>query len=962
MGMTHLHLAQAHSENNAIKVLYNPALLKNIDPGTRAILDKPTPRVKAVLDSDPAIKSNYHTVVLPLMHQNDPVAPKNLSLKQKDQIMHKLTGGQITPQQAEQAGVGGGTGGKIQQIMTEASQQLHGLGPGLLKLTGNLAEEGYNDVAHPMNHDPSMHPFSGDVKNILHQFAASAHPIKQWQQDPLGLIENAAIIPSAGAGVATRAAELTRAGELAKAGGISKGAQVAKTLMRPQPMDRSITAQFGSDTGGGLNIKPPAYKSSLGGLIQSKVLDPLLERHMTHPGPAARVVEKYAGSSSLTPFAAVNRYGRKVRQSMEDQARIKAGALSARMPEEQAGNLARGTTFYDTWRQLFESGAHPDEAALQPWRDWEAIKKPPQVPETRPEYITAQHLKDHPFLSRNESQLAQEFTSQGSHMIPNRNSPDLEANPDNYRLVPKGLIDSMKPYAPGTGTVAKGFNAMDRGTQLIRSGRFLTPAYALWAAQNGLLHASQAGAFVFRNAHQLRSEWPHLSDEVKGAIDGGTGKGIARGGNVGGASALPETGKWTRLNKSAQTFWHKFDDQWARRMSAIHELNSAGYHNASDWEKLYQKNPKKFQTIMAQSNREAINYSEMTPAERGSLQKLMTAYGWTRGASTYAARFPMMHPIQAAAGLKVANVGTQAVDKYYAQHGGMPPEYLSESLPIPGSKYVVPTSWLSPSGTLGNVISEVPGLTHGQTQSLSGELAPVPSAIMQEITGANQYNQPFQGNQRFLGPITQAISRYKPLGIGESALPGLQKKGGTFAQSLPMTGAKFAGAPIQELKNPTQTAGLGEKDFEQSLAPTDKIKFQYTQQVNNLPSELALYKKVTGSALDGNTLSRLKSDYDAVEQRDLFQYSYASQHQAKTWKALPPLTKLAGTLDWMAHHGFSNAQVASAHHLGTHLTNDKEVESLVNSLWQSTGIGYVASQWKNAVKGMRPPVLTPGNG
>jgi hypothetical protein len=273
----------------------------------------------------------------------------------------------------------------------------------------------------------------------------------------------------------------------------------------------------------------------------------------------------------------------------------------------------------------------------------------------------------------------------------------------------------------------------------------------------------------------------------------------------------------------------------------------------------------------------------------------------------------------------------------------------------------MPTGLISPTGTAANLLEETPGATFGQTQSLSGELAPVPAAIQGLISGANQYGTAYKGNQRVLGPIeSDILSRFKPLGAAESLLQ--TKKGGTFVQNPEQAAFKFGGVPIEQLRNPTTTAGLGQKDFEQALSTPDKIRFQYEQAQNNFPAELQLFQKVSGQPLDPHVAARIKGDFDAIEQRDIFQYQYANSHQAKTWKALPPVNRLAGTLDWLAHHGYSNAQIAAAQRVGQHLTSDKEMDKLVNALWQSTGIGQAASKWKSVVKGMKPPTLTGSNG
>lgn len=713
-------------------------------------------------------------------------------------------------------------------------------------------------------------------------------------------------------------------------------------------------------------LHPPAYKSALGGYLQTKVLDPLLEKHIAEPTPYARAgaaFTKFMNAGKPGKITAAAQFGRKARTDLENDIRIRTGGLVSRVgTEEEAANIARGTAFADRWRALHGAGVTAEEAAQQPWRDWTAIKPPPaDMPTKRPELLTPRDFKNHPYLKLSNGQLADQF-EKGSRMIPTHRAEEAmlkSEEPQDVRYVPSDLINGMKTYKPDVGKAAGALNAIDRGTQLIRSGRFMTPAYAQWAVQNGLIDLSQQGAFMFRNIWQLKKEFPKLPRDVQGMIDHGMGKGIAMA-TSGGESAA----KMRFLNgpkiAALQHFWHKLDDQWARRLAAIHELNSSGFHSASAWTKLARKDPEKFRQIVGgQANREAINYTEMSPSERATLQKLMTAYGWIRGASTYAARFPLQHPVQARVGSEIGQEGEKYVDEYYKKLGGMVPSWLREYLPLGGSR-LLQTQWASPTGTLGNLIGEAPGATIGQTEALTGELAPVPTALMEMASGTSKYGTPYKGTQRFTAPISQAISRFKPLSALETF--GQFKKGGTFHQGRLQGLEQLAGSPMETLRNPTQTAGLGEKDYEASLPTPDKIQFQYSQSINNLPAEVAEYKRVTGNDLAPSVLSRIKTDLDNVEQRDLFQYHYAQAHHAKTWKSLPPLNKLNGTVEWLTDHGFSSAELTAIHHAAARLTNDKEVDTLVNSLWAGTGIGAASGAWKRAQKGFKPPVLTGANG
>src|SRR5215471_16414391 len=724
----------------ALKVLQNPD--KNYpkaDPATKLLLARPGPDLQAIINSDPEAQAKHAVVLskmakelaLPQQQPSEP-APSPATPQQRlaqQQLAETAAGQQreaalnaargihtgaleqlgqrtefarataaaaspagvhqqfLSPQDAarmQQAGFVPWAGNLPARLLTETGQTMVGLGPGLAML-------GYGLATNP---GPTAKRVGGA---IAHSYGETIHhPGEQIAQDPLGFVTNVATAPFAVAGGAARAVELSRAGQLAEAAGTSVPRQVAKTLIRPQPQERRIAVSFGGP--GKIGITPPAYKSALGGYLQKYVLDPLLERHIQQPNP--HTAQLAAGQASFVHaptgmVTATARFGRKLRQDFENDIRIRAGAYHGQgMDEGAALSRARGEVFHDRWKTLYNAGASHDQALQQPWRDWLPIRKPPDT------------VKINTNQFDSEAKLSGHFGRGG--MVPTR--MDEAKDPTKFSYLPAEMVRGMTPYNPLTGHGAGALNVINRGTQLIRTGRFMTPAYAQWAVQNGLIHASQAGPFLFRNAWQLRNEWPQLPKDVQGAIDGGLGGGISRAttGGTAETTGVPThfQGFWRghdRFVSHLQEFWHRFDDQWARRMSAIHELNHAGFHNADEWENLYRTNPQKFRQIIGgQANREAINYTEMTPTERSLFARLFTAYGWTRGSSTYAARFALQHPVQARVGIEAGHEGAQKVNEFYQKLGGMAPSWMREMVPF-GANRVLGTQWLNPAGTLGNV-------------------------------------------------------------------------------------------------------------------------------------------------------------------------------------------------------------------------------------------------------------------
>jgi hypothetical protein len=145
------------------------------------------------------------------------------------------------------------------------------------------------------------------------------------------------------------------------------------------------------------------------------------------------------------------------------------------------------------------------------------------------------------------------------------------------------------------------------------------------------------------------------------------------------------------------------------------------------------------------------------------------------------------------------------------------------------------------------------------------------------------------------------------------------------------------------------------KDYEQSLPTPDEIQFRHDWSLHMLPREIGLYQQKTGQAPPPQLISKLKGDLDAVEQRDMYQYHYANNHGAKSWKSLPATNKIAGTLDYLqAHQMISPVQSRMFRNVEQRLTSETQLEQLATELWHIGGTGMVANAWKSIVKEVKP--------
>jgi len=320
-------------------------------------------------------------------------------------------------------------------------------------------------------------------------------------------------------------------------------------------------------------------------------------------------------------------------------------------------------------------------------------------------------------------------------------------------------------------------------------------------------------------------------------------------------------------------------------------------------------------------------------------------------------RFPFQHPAQAAVGMELAREGRKRVDEYYAGHNGMVPEWLSGYAPYGGGR-LFETGLLNPGETLGSLVQSIPGLTKGQTESLSSQESPAFGMLQELISGQSRYGQAYRGNERITGPLGELAGRFGPYSTLKS-LTTSKKGGGTFQQGVIPGLKQFFSIPTTKLNNPSQTAALGMKDYEQALSMPDEIKFRHDYSLQQLPRELKHYARVNGSPLDNNSLSMLRHDIDNVETRDMYQTHFAGAHGARSFKSLPAIDKAKAGIAFNLQYKYFTPQQAQEYSaaLGT-VHNESDMTKAADMIWRANDIGKAATKWKAMVKQMQAnPVL-----
>jgi hypothetical protein len=149
----------------------------------------------------------------------------------------------------------------------------------------------------------------------------------------------------------------------------------------------------------------------------------------------------------------------------------------------------------------------------------------------------------------------------------------------------------------------------------------------------------------------------------------------------------------------------KVADRPFRRAAFLHEARRAGYRTLADVKALIreaEQSPRKMRELVEiarKANDEIVRFGKLSETERLYLRHLFFIWSWTKGASRYAGRFPLAHPIATAATVQLGREGEEQVEDVL----GDVPDWLRGYIPIDvdedgNPRLVNPTS-LTPLGT-----------------------------------------------------------------------------------------------------------------------------------------------------------------------------------------------------------------------------------------------------------------------
>src|SRR5262252_463047 len=402
-------------------------------------------------------------------------------------------------------------------------------------------------------------------------------------------------------------------------------------------------------------------------------------------------------------------------------------------------------------------------------------------------------------------------------------------------------------------------------------------------------------------------------------------------------------------------------DQPFRDAAFLHEARRQGYSSISDVDKLFteargtgdaaQAARMKIANMGNRAQEEIVKFRDLNPAERAMAANGLFVWNWIRGSARYTARFPLQHPVQAAAMAHTAPIGQHWVDQ---QTGGLP-WFMAGSIPVghdkDGNPIMVNPFALNPLGSGLQTAHEVGGTVKA---FLNGDKF-------------NKYTDP------------TGIDATNP--FIQYAIKKMTGQHATLQKDILMQLAPYR--LVHYLKHPgsgsiypmSRTEALGQWTFG-SLYPRKASQQAITttlerENMNNptalLPLQVKRYEKATGQQVPPAMVTKIMGDMDAMQHVKDFQRSYADKHGASGYKKMSAGDHLRAGVEYLQQHPPPHMDQAAIDRWAQQYNDiatkpgmsDAVLESLANSVWGMTGVGQYKRMWDGMLRTTKSKTLTP---
>jgi len=511
-------------------------------------------------------------------------------------------------------------------------------------------------------------------------------------------------------------------------------------------------------------------------------------------------------------------------------------------------------------------------------------------------------------------------------------------------------------------------------SDIIRAGAvFLRPAYIPnnWAG-NAFLNVIHAGMYAPMNLGKSLVMDKHLGVLYTRGIDQSMGYNPA-------SVMMTEHGAGysAAFTNPVAKLMGSIGDQPFRRAAWLHEARRSGYVTLRDVQRLWDKafaertkfeerygigkadlpegempvwDPKKTPAlaevakISRAAQEEIIKFGKYNDIESSVLRNLIFVYSWMRGAGRYFGRFPMQHPIQAAAYMNLANVGQNWLNQ---ELGGVP-SFLIGAIPVGkddqgNTKLINPFS-VNPLGTGQQLVSAAASfkemLTHPDEFNKYSQTDPISLLNPLVQTGIEAYT----GGR----PVTESI----PDTIAALRLKGNLEHPGR-GQVYPTSRGEAIGQFSLGSMFPRQSS--------QAAISRSLQRERSDQPELRIDDEVAAFEKATGGTVPQDLIDLYKQDLVNLEKVKDFQHDYAHDHGSQGFDNMPAKNRAEAALKYLTKNNLmAPVDAINLQKSISELTNDDQMNILANALWRQTGAGRVKDKWDELIHGARDQTnLTP---
>lgn len=381
-------------------------------------------------------------------------------------------------------------------------------------------------------------------------------------------------------------------------------------------------------------------------------------------------------------------------------------------------------------------------------------------------------------------------------------------------------------------------------------------------------------------------------------------------------------------------------DQPFRDASFLHEARRRGYRKLSDVKALITKADngdtaalQEMADIGRKAQEEIVKFAQLNPAEQAVARQVFFVYNWMKGATRYAGRFPLQHPIQTSVLNAGAQIGNADVQRGV---GGLPP-YLVGSIPVGHGKLSNPFA-LNPLGTAVQVGRAAQGtlkeLAPGQFGQFDKHTMEDWTSLISPVFGGAIEARDQTGGRGYVQNIMRNIAPYK-------LYQGLAHPG---------TGSTFPGTRAEAVGHYVLGSLYPRKyDPKAMQAALERMNINHPEKL--IPDLVKKYEKATGEKMPPELISAYRKDLHELKAQKDFKTSYAHDHNSPSYRRLPAVNKAQSAIDYLdQHHVVDKATIQDFKTALETMPNDEAANEFANSLWSITNVGAAKRTWNEMMK------------